>query len=93
MSLKISRRTLRCAERNSHNSRILAAANIWVARAHVNKPCDSIANKQKQASKQKLAKTSKSKQKHRGGDTGRAGGQAPPTFHYGGGGRSPHFSA
>ena len=29
-------------ERNSRRSRILAAANIRVARAHVNKPCDSI---------------------------------------------------
>ena len=29
-----------------------AAANIYVGRAHMNKTCDSIANKQKQARKQ-----------------------------------------
>ena len=37
------RLTSRCAERNSRRSRILAAANIRVARAHVNKPRDSMA--------------------------------------------------
>ena len=37
------RLTSGCAERNSRRSRILAAANIRVARAHVNKPRDSMA--------------------------------------------------
>ena len=36
------------SEQNSHRSQILATANVWVARAHVNKPNGSIEHEELQ---------------------------------------------